>query len=185
MAILSLFEVVLRNKIDSHYKLLFPSSPNRAEWLLASIQPGGFLTRPGCENSLRVVRRTHDQLGVNYSHDKLLAALSFGFWKFLFAGRQFSAGGDSLLAIFPNLPFHHSQVNVYHKLDQINSLRNRVAHHEPICFGQHNTISTIYARSHYLNITEIVAWMNINHGKLFFGIGSIHRELSFIDRIRT
>jgi hypothetical protein len=44
LAILGIFEVVLRNKIDLHYKSRFSASP---DWLLASTLPGGFLTQIG------------------------------------------------------------------------------------------------------------------------------------------
>lgn len=180
LATLSIFEVVLRNKIDLHYKNQFPASP---EWLLLSILPGGFLTQQGCQRTLDKINKAYTSLGASYTHDKLLAELSFGTWKFMFAGKQFQAGGNTLLNIFPNLPPHHNQGHVYSKLNQINSIRNRVAHHEPICFGTGNTIGTTYARSHFQNIVDILNWMNINHRELFFGIDGILKEADYIDNI--
>jgi hypothetical protein len=155
LAVLSIFEVVLRNKINLHYKHQFPSVSGGQEWLLASILPGGFLTQPGCKRTLDKISATYKDLGANYSHDKLLAELSFGTWKFMFAGKQYQAGGNTLLSIFPNLPAHHSQSDVYAKLNYINSIRNRVAHHEPICFGVGNTIGTVYARNHFQHIIDV------------------------------
>jgi hypothetical protein len=180
LAVLGIFEVVLRNKIDYHYKKHLPTNP---DWLLAATQPGGFLTQQGCQNSLNKITKAHANLGDNYTHDKLLAELSFGFWKFMFAGQQFRAGGSSLLAIFPELPPHHNQSFIYHKLDRINSIRNRVAHHEPICFGPADTIGTIYARSHFNEITDLLKYMNINSQQLFYGIDGVLKEADYIDRI--
>jgi hypothetical protein len=181
LATLSIFEVVLRNKIDIHYKAQFPAAAGGQQWLLASILPGGFLTNPGCQNSLRKVNDTYRALGINYRHDKLLAELSFGFWKYMFAGRQFLAGGSTLLNIFPNLPPHHSQSHVYAKLDRINAIRNRVAHHEPICFGPGETIGTNYARTHFQDILDILSWLNISSRELFYGIDGVLKEAGYID----
>ncbi|HEY4063191.1 MAG TPA: hypothetical protein VGM30_14895 [Puia sp.] len=180
LAVLGIFEVVLRNKIDQHYKAQFTAAP---EWLLASTLPGGFLTRNGCQNSLNKISRTYTDLGANYTHDKLLAELSFGFWKFMFAGRQFQAGGSTLLAILPSLPAHRNQNFIYQKLDRINSIRNRVAHHEPICFGPGNAIGTIYARSHFQEITDIITYMGVNSQQLLFGIDGVIKEANYIDGI--
>ena len=180
LAVLGIFEVVLRNKIDLHYKIQFSSNP---EWLLASTMPGGFLTRNGCQNSLNKISRTYADLGANYTHDKLLSELSFGFWKFMFAGRQFQAGGSTLLTIFPNLPPHRNQSFIYQKLDKINSIRNRVAHHEPICFGAGNVIGTVYARSHFQEIIDIITYMGVSSQQLFYGIDGVFKEANFIDAI--
>jgi len=180
LATLSIFEVVLRNKIDLHYKTRFPANP---DWLLAATLPGGFLTQPGCQNSVNKIIHTRSDLGTNYTHDKLLAELPFGFWKFMFAGRQFQAGGSSLLAIFPNIPPRCNQGYIYHKLDRINSIRNRVAHHEPICFDTGNSISTSYARSRFQDITDVLQHMNINSQQLFYGIDGVLKEANYIDSI--
>jgi hypothetical protein len=180
LAILGIFEVVLRNKIDAHYKTQFPATP---EWLHYSTLPGGFLTQNGCQNSLNKITRTYADLGPNYTHDKLLAELSFGFWKFMFAFRQFRAGGSRLLTIFPNLPIHRNQNFIYQKLDRINSIRNRVAHHEPICFGAGNLIGTTYARSHFQEIIDIITYMGVNSTQLFYGIDGVIKEANYIDNI--
>lgn len=183
LATLSIFEVVLRNKIDRHYKKQFPASPGGHEWLLASILPGGFLTQPGCQRTLHKINEAYTSLKDSYTHDKLLAELSFGTWKFMFAGKQFQAGGNTLLNIFPDLPPRHNQGHVYEKLNLINSMRNRVAHHEPVCFGIGNTIGTTYARSHYQSIIDVLIWMNIPYKELLYGIDSVLKEADYIDTI--
>lgn len=183
LATLSIFEVVLRNKIDIHYKMQFPASVSGQVWLLSSILPGGFLTPQSCQRTASKINKAYIKLGAAYTHDKLLAELSFGIWKFMFAGHQFQAGGSSLLAIFPNLPPRHNQSHVYAKLNKINAIRNRVAHHEPICFANGNVISTQYARTHFQEIVDILTWMGINHMELFFGIDRVLKEADYIDNI--
>ena len=65
LAILSIFEVVLRNKIDVHYKAQYPLTPGGIEWLLGSTLPGGFFTRPNCRRSSDKITEAYNKLGVN------------------------------------------------------------------------------------------------------------------------
>ena len=181
LAVLGIFEVVLRNKIDGHYKAKFSETP---DWFLAAVRPGGFLMQEGCQGSLNKITKACADLGESYSHDKLLSQLSFGFWKFMFAGRQFQAAGNTLLAIFPNRPPGCNQKTIYQKLQRINSIRNKIAHHKPICFGNGNMIDTTYARSIFQEIIDIVTYMGINSQRLFYGVDGIIKEANFIDGIR-
>lgn len=183
LATVGIFEVVLRNKIDAHYRVLFPAQSIGQEWLLASTLPGGFFTGASCIRSFQKITQAYSTLGNKYTHDKLLAELSFGFWKFMFAGNQFLAGGSTLLKIFPKLPAHTNQGVIYTKLDKINSVRNRVAHHEPICFGTGNTVDSTYARAHYQELLDLINWLNIPADHLFYGIDGVHKEADYIDRI--
>jgi hypothetical protein len=183
LAVLSIFEVVLRNKIDLHYKTQFETISGNPDWLLASTLPGGFLTSTGCQNSLEKATKCYTELGTNYTHDKLLAKLSFGFWKHMFAGRQFYAGGNSLLAIFPDLPPNCNQSFIYNKLSRVNSIRNKVAHHEPICFGRGDTIGAAYARSHFQEIIDLLSYMNVNSQELLYGVNGILKEANHIDAL--
>lgn len=84
-------------------------------------------------------------LGLNYAHDKAIAELTFGFWTFQFASKEFAAAGSTLLSILPGRPFGTNHTKVFKKLTSINKIRNRIAHHEPICFGTPLSISTLYA----------------------------------------
>ncbi len=183
LATISIFEVVLRNKIDVHYKRQFQLSKDGHEWLLASILPGGFLTKRSCHKTCSKIEAAYIGLGDNYTHGKLLAELSFGTWKFMFAGKQFQAGGNSLLNIFTHLPANHNQGNVYARLNRINAIRNRVAHHEPICFGTGNSIGTVYVRSHFQDIVDVFAWMGINDREILSGIDAVIKVADYIDSI--
>lgn len=183
IGVLSIFEVVLRNKIDQCYK----STPNNQnvvdDWLVSSIQKGGFLTQKGCEKSFVKIRAAYEKLDKNYTHDKLVAELSFGVWVFLFAGKQYQAGGNVLLSIFPKRPHKVNQKAIYQKLNQINSLRNRVAHHKPICFGPTTTISSSYARIHFQHIVDLLTWMDVDVTAFFEDIYSCTSEMDALERI--
>ena len=52
---------------------------------------------------------------------------------------QYRATGQCLLRAFPNKPrssvaVQYNNAYIFNELDKVNSLRNRIAHHEPICF---------------------------------------------------
>jgi len=183
LASLSVFEVVLRNKIDLHYKTRFPAIGGKQEWLLESTLPGGFFTGKGCESSFDKITQIHKKLGKDYSHDRLLTQLTFGFWKYMFAGRQFKAAGGTLLAIFPNLPPRCNQNFIYHKLHRINSIRNRVAHHEPICFDPGNKIGTRIARLYLLEMMDILDYMDVESTRLLYDYDNVLNEANYIDNI--
>lgn len=135
-ATISLFEVVFRNAIDAHYKSFFPNDLEYGGWLLAQSYPNGFLSKRGCEKSRITLLESIQKLGEDYSHDKGVANLSFAFWRNLFNSKEFAAGGSSLLNIFPNKPHGYglNQTFVFNELCLVHDLRNKIAHHDPICF---------------------------------------------------
>ena len=58
----------------------------------------------------------------------------------MFNNLQYGLCGRHLLHIFPNKPksTKENQIDnsrIFLELDYINNIRNRIAHHEPICFG--------------------------------------------------
>ena len=153
-SLLSIFEIVLRNKIDAHYT----STLNDTEWLINACQAGGFLDNEQTLKTQDAILIAYKELGPHYAHGKLIASLSFGVWRYFFNKHQFAHGGRTLHQIFPGYPLasanpykspaDFAQADVYKLLTKVNSLRNRVAHHEPICFGTSlEAISDTYATS--------------------------------------
>lgn len=184
-SVLAIFEIVLRNKTDQHYRSIFQPTIGNDEWLLHASNPGGYLTTHGCQKSLQSVQTALQDLynRNGYTHDKLVAELMFGFWRFQFAAKEFMAAGSSLHHIFPNRPTGTNHTDVFKKLGFINKIRNRIAHHEPICFGPANTISTAYAINHYHAIIELFQWMGIDSSDLLYGIDKVQKEVAFIDSL--
>ncbi|MBQ6653352.1 MAG: Abi family protein, partial [Prevotella sp.] len=130
--IISCFEVALRNAIDEK---LTPDMG--AEWLKDAIMPGGAFTNPILHKTHDIIDRAYRKLLTDnlYSHSKLLASLEFGIWKYMFSPVQYRVTGRTLLSIFPNkarstpqVQYNHSYI--FNELDKINTLRNRIAHHE-------------------------------------------------------
>ena len=183
--IISCFEIGLRNSIDRHYISMLGN-----EWLLNSIQYNGIFYPQECKITKKIIERKISAMQTNYSHSNLVSDMDFGFWKYLFAKPQYNAGTKSLLKIFPNKPIsskntQYNQKYIFKKLESINKLRNRIAHHEPICFEKYKTIiNTDYAYNNYKLIKELFSWMDINESELLYGIDHIDQIISNINKVK-
>lgn len=180
--IISCFEVALRNAIDKHYKAILGN-----DWLKNAALAGGALNIPRCGKTPIMINNAVAELGTYYSHPKLIAKMDFGFWRYLFARNQYTALGRTLLAIFPAKPkstlvHHYDNKFVFGELEKINGIRNRIAHHEPICFANGlSQLSTSYARQHYGLILDLFNWMSIDEEALLYGLDHMNVTLDKID----
>lgn len=176
--VIGIFEVVLRNSIDRHM-----SSTLSPFWLEDAVADGGYLdSNPRCLDSFHAVQDAIQKLGIEYTHDRLIAKLTFGFWTYQFATKEYAAAGSTLLNIFPNRPKGTRQKDVYQRLNKINDLRNRIAHHEPICFDEY-TICINRTKRRYDLIIELLGWLGCNHTRLLYGIDGVKKALSCIENI--
>ncbi len=184
--IICCFEVSLRNAIDSE---LIPVLGN--EWLKNSIMPGGIFTLPLLSETRDKILKQYDKLDKKgaYSHSKLLASLDFGTWKYMFSPVQFNQTKQVLMHVFPNKQKSSkgNQINrqfIYNELDKINSLRNRIAHHEPICFltGQ-DVIYTDYVLKELAKIHTLFAWMGIDGNSMLYGLDHVRKICTEIDHL--
>jgi hypothetical protein len=177
-AVIGVFEVILRNSIDRH---MIAQQGNK--WLENAVAPGGYFDiSPGCEITYHSIQEAIHRMGIQYTHDGLITRLTFGFWTYLFSPKQFAAAGSSLLAVFPNRPFGTKQKTIFQNLVKINDLRNRIAHHEPICFEK-DTISTNQTEKRYHLILESLNWLGCNPQQILSGIDRFDHSLSTIRTI--
>lgn len=179
--VISCFEVALRNSIDSELKNHYGEN-----WLKEGIDEGGIFDNSNCNLTRFTIYEAVKKLNI-YSHQKLVSELGFGFWRYLFAQNQFNATGRVLLDIFPSKPKSSKQQQynnkyIFNQLALLNHLRNRMAHHEPICFKPKKfEKSTIYVRQHYILILQFFDWMEIDAGSLLYGIDHIKLICNEID----
>lgn len=181
--VISCFEVALRNAIDA---TVTPSLGN--DWLRDSAAVDGIFDTPRCrltrDNINDAINKLH-----TYSHYKLVAELGFGFWRFMFAQHQFNATGRIMLQVFPSKPtstpaIQYNNIYIFNQLAQLNNLRNRMAHHEPICFLPGNPIKdTTYTRQHYILILQLFQWMQIDEAALLYGLDHINTFCNEIDNL--
>jgi len=181
--IISCFEIALRNKINNECCNNFGN-----DWLRDAASNGGAFNNVNCQATSSIINQVVRNLRP-YSHNKVVAELGFGFWRYMYAPHQFNAMGRCLLRIFPSKPrssaaMQYNSTYVFNQLADINEIRNRIAHHEPICFTQGtNTIDTNYARDNYHKIIELFNWMDINHRSLLYGIDHVEQICNQIDHI--
>ena len=149
---LNLFEVMLRNAIDEHYAAYY-SDP---DWIVNQADTGKLLEYN--KDEIRQTEAGYRRRGI-YNNDKMVASLTMGFWTKLFSKKRYKRGGKTLLQIFPNKKKGKNQADIYKDLTHIREFRNRIAHHEPICFDGNGNINTTFARRHYLLICEYISYM--------------------------
>ena len=182
--VISCFEIALRNSVDKHCKNSIGN-----DWLQNGIITGGIFNNNQCRLTANNISDAIAKLGRNYSHNKLVAELGFGFWRYIFAQNQYLATGRTLLRIFPAKPTstastQYNQTFVFNQLAQINNLRNRIAHHEPICFlHTQNVKDTTYVRQHYGLIKQLFQWMSIDESALLYGLDHINEVCNKIDSL--
>ena len=149
--VLNLFEVILRNAINNHYAIQY----NDENWIIHQAANGKLLSDD--EDIIKCTEDGFRKHGV-YSNDKMVASFTMGFWTFLFTKKNYKKGGKTLLRIFPNKAKGKNQSDVYEDLTAIREFRNRIAHHEPICFDSSGNASSAFARRHYQLICQYIGY---------------------------
>ncbi|MEO6830655.1 MAG: Abi family protein [Chitinophagaceae bacterium] len=181
--IISCFEIALRNAIDT----TATRSLNN-DWLKNAAALGGVFDTPRCRFTRDNINDAINKLHL-YSHYKLVAELGFGFWRFMFAQNQFNATGRVLLTVFPSKPtstaaIQYNNTYIFNQLALLNNIRNRMAHHEPICFLSGQPVkNTTYARQHYNLILQLFQWMQIDEAALLYGLDHINTVCNEIDSL--
>ncbi|MEO5674656.1 MAG: Abi family protein [Chitinophagales bacterium] len=182
--VISCFEIALRNAIDKHCLSTLGN-----DWLINGAMPNGIFDNANCRLTSQNINDAVRKLNTNYAHNKLVAELGFGFWRYMFAQHQYSAAGRTLIRFFPSKPtsttiMQYNQTFVFNQLAQINNIRNRIAHHEPICFLPSQPVkSTTYARQHYSLVLQLFQWMSIDEAALLYGLDHINTICNEIDAL--
>lgn len=186
-AVVGAFEVALRNAIDKIMTANFGT-----DWLRDAVLPGGIFDIPQCRDHARIIRAAYDKLirHGSYTHTHLLSKMEFGIWKYMFSSPQFRASGRILLRVFPNKPtstraVQYNNTFVFNELDHLNSLRNRIAHHEPICFPTgFATITTSYIEYIYEKIIKLFQWLGIDAKQYLYGLDHVQQVCKKINQLK-
>lgn len=182
--IISCFEIAIRNAIDKHYKDIYGN-----DWLRNAQMAGGIFSVNRCRITRQIITSAYNKLGNQYTHNKLVAEMDFGFWRFLFAQPQFYAAGQSLLRAFPSKPtstpvIQYNHTYVFNEMGKINKFRNRIAHHEPICFRTNTSvIDSTYIKTNYQIIQNLFSWLSIDASKLLFGLDHIQQLVNKLENM--
>ena len=163
--ILNIFEVVLRNAINNHYKIIF----NDEDWIEHQLGEGGMLEKAPHKNEVIKIISTLRRNG-RYSNDKVVSSVSFGFWTHMFTQKPFRLGGQNLLRIFPNRTMGLGQRAIFNELMEIKTFRNRIAHHETVCFDKDGNIDMTMTVAKYELILKYIHFLGYQSSHLFWGI---------------
>lgn len=183
--VISCFEIALRNAIDNLYKTYHGD-----EWLKTSVSAQGFFNNRKCRKTAGIIKTGLRKLQNDYTHSKLVAEMDFGFWRYLFAGPQFNAAGKRLLKIFPSKPKSTLEVQydrkyVFRQLEKVNNFRNRIAHHEAVCFRLgYPEIDISFAGQNYSLILELFNWLQINEQTLLYGLDHVNVIINDIENLK-
>ena len=102
----------------------------------------------------------------------------------MFAPIQFMAGGQGLHKIFNQRPKGTTQKLIFNELDEIRSLRNRIAHQEPLCFDKHHRIFTDHTKTTYDYIIKETVWLGFDPNELYLGLDETMKIITTIENER-
>ena len=104
---------------------------------------------------------------------------------------QYKQTGQILLKVFVNKPksspeMQYNNKFFFEELQYINTLRNRIAHQEPICFS-HVTkeIDLTYIRKQYRRIMMLFGYMGIDGARLLKGLDDFGTVCKGIERLEN
>lgn len=163
--ILNIFEIVLRNAINEHYKAYFSDS----DWIRHQLVPGGMLENHPQRQSILKIISDLDATG-KYTNDRVVSSVTFGFWTHLFSRRPFALGGQSLLQVFPSRTKGLGQRAIYNELQDVKTFRNRIAHHEAICFDTAGAKNTAQVRANYALVIKYIQFLGYQETHLYYGL---------------
>lgn len=178
LKIIGCFEVALRNRIDKTMEQFLGN-----DWLRDSCLTGGIFDNSKTCLTQKIISRAYNNLVAEgtYTPTKLMAEMEFGIWKYMYSGPQYVATGQKLLAVFPSKPKSNANLRIdnkyiFNELTRINNMRNRIAHHEPICFAAGLPVKSVaYVEAEYKRIMKLFNWMGIDGNNLLYGINHIDR----------
>ena len=169
---MNIFEIIFRNAVDRHFRTYY-NDPN---WIEHQLQAGGMLAySPQKADALKHINELKKK-GI-LTPDKVVSAQSFGFWTYMFNKIPFNAGGKKILDIFPNKQVGLGQKAVYNELQDIKQFRNRIAHHEPICFDASGNRNMSYAQTNYQQILKYISFLGYSDKQFLFGYDIQTKEL--------
>jgi hypothetical protein len=138
---ISIFEVAFRNEVDRFYKQKF----NSQDWI------GLFPKEMIRNNSSNGIEK-----------------MTLGFWIHLFAPKQFRHGGQCLHRIYVYRPKGVSPRELFNDLLFILNFRNRISHHEAICFNKRKEFSTESIRKFEEVVLRHLVWLGYDIPTLIY-----------------
>lgn len=145
---LSVFEVTLRNALSNQMERMM----GRKDWYAV------FPSNPALKSltgEITTAIKHISQRGEMVSPDKIVAELTFGFWVTLLNSEYELTLWKGLRLAFPNMPkSQRKRKNVSAPCNALRKLRNRVFHHEAICWD------LTYLTGIHDRLLEMLGWLD-------------------------
>ena len=77
----------------------------------------------------------------------------------------------------------YEKYEIYSELDKIRVFRNRIAHHEPLCFDSVGTVNVSYVKEIYSLIVKYIQFLGYNTNELFYGVENPSQTISKIEKL--
>lgn len=91
---------------------------------------------------------------------KIIAEQNLGYWTELFDLKYYRLLLGVPIKIFNALPPNYGRKQVSRDLTEIQKLRNRINHNEPICFNSQNSLDFANTLHVYAAIKNMLSWMD-------------------------
>jgi hypothetical protein len=150
---LSMLEVALRNACHYQLQAWNANQGHKHPWYHhPTLEPRHMQDVGTARNRVTQGKNTETE-------GRVVAELMFGFWRLLHAKNyEHLLWIPCLRMAYPNLqPSQRSLV--YDRLDHLNTLRNRIAHHEPVHGTKIGKLSMSLAQVHG-QLLDLIAWMD-------------------------
>ncbi|MGA9314469.1 MAG: hypothetical protein WBV77_07560 [Solirubrobacteraceae bacterium] len=151
----SVLEVVLRNACHRELRIWNAAQGNSSPWYHHPV-----LT-PGGMQDIGRARQRVAQGGKPGTEGRVISELMFGFWRLLHSKIYEATLWTPCLRHAYPLQRPNDRSAVYHRLDRLNTVRNRVAHHEPIHGSTIGKTGLDIAGIHNV-LLEILGWIDID-----------------------
>lgn len=167
---LSVFEVTLRNALSKELERM----TGRKDWY--SVFPSNPALK-SLTSEVTIAVRHISQRGEMVSPDKIIAELTFGFWVTLLNSEYELVLWKGLRLAFPHMPKKdRKRKNVSSPCNALRKLRNRVFHHESICWDL-DYITDLHNR-----LVMVLGWMNAD---IPAWLNEVDRFSDVVDEIRN
>ncbi|MEW2019196.1 hypothetical protein CH294_26795 [Rhodococcus sp. 14-2483-1-1] len=147
-------EVTLRHAIDISLSERHEQLRREDDWVFYALEvPEGTSEMGSCFEDLskaygKLKKRVGKGKGgfervADIGADDVIAAVDFGFWKFMVSGDKEIKFGTRIRRGFDNAPrgkTSNDMAFLRQVVNPLHTVRNRIAHHEPICFESGNFI---------------------------------------------
>lgn len=151
---ISFLEISLRNRIN---EIVPHATQLKADQWLIELLNKRAPSNPEFNNTKKKIREAI-KLSKDETHDQVICQLSFGFWCSLFSGYNYTIIGSRIMKyLHPRRKQEPKELRG--KLHKIRTIRNRIAHQEPIIFDTKNHFNSVYLKTILRDIYSVQTYI--------------------------